>query len=270
MKSLFTASVILVSMMLFANGVWAHASYTGYSGAPGRQACSISCHHTRDFAPTVAVTGFPQSYVPGQQYSIAVAHNGGTTIKQFNCSIRVGTGSTNAGTIVSSTGTSTYNTTGETNGVHFSAADQNSATFLWTAPASGTGPVRLYWAGLQGTYSTGADTQIVLISTEVTSGVDDNTALPNNMSLAQNYPNPFNAETIIKFNLAQPGYVELSICNLLGQEIYNWSSDFDKAGSVSVLWNGKNNSGFDMPSGVYFYQLRTSDGKLTRQMTLLR
>jgi hypothetical protein len=270
MKSLFSAFIIMISTMLSANGAWAHTTYTGYSGAPGRQACSISCHRTRNFAPTVTITGFPQSYVPGQQYSIAIAHNGGTTIRQFNSSVRIGTGSTNAGTVAAGTGTSTYNTTGETNGVHFSAISQNSGSFLWTAPASGTGAVRLYWAGLQGSLSSGADTQIVLISTEATTGVDDNSTLPNNMSLAQNYPNPFNAETIIKFDLNQPGHVELSICNLLGQEVYNWSSDFDKTGSASILWNGKSTGGIDMPSGVYFYQLRTSEGKLTRQMTLLR
>jgi hypothetical protein len=271
MKSLLKVPIALSAViMLSASGAWAHPNYTGYSGAPGQQACSISCHHKHSFTPTVTVTGFPQSYVPGQQYAIAVAHTGGTTIKQFNCSVRVGTGSTNAGVIDAGTNSSTYASTGETNGVHFSATDQNSAAFLWTAPVSGTGAVKLYWAGLQGNLSSGADTQIVLTSSEAMTDLDDNIILPENMALAQNYPNPFNAETIIQFSLGQPGHVDLSISNILGQKLYYWSDDYDRTGTFSMRWDGKGNDGRDMPSGVYFYQLRTSEGKLTRQMMILR
>jgi hypothetical protein len=270
MKALFKVLFATTVTILSVQRAEAHASYTGYSGAPGRQSCSISCHDRSSFNPTILVTGFPQLYIPGQQYTIAVAHNGGTTIKQFNCSIRVGTGSTNAGVISSGTSTSIYNTSGETNGVHFSASDKNSGNFVWTAPASGTGTVRLYWAGLQGNLSSGADTQVVLMSSEVMTGVDENTVLPENLSLAQNYPNPFNAETIIEFSLGKPGHVDLSISNILGQNIYDWSGDFDKAGTASILWNGKAHDGVDMPSGVYFYQLRTSESRLTRQMMILR
>jgi hypothetical protein len=247
-----------------------HATYTGYSGAPGRQTCSRSCHPMHNMMCTITVTGFPQTYVPGQQYSIAVAHNGGTTIANFNASVRIGTGSVNAGTIATSTNTSTYNVSGETNGVHFGSANQNSGVFLWTAPAAGTGVVRLYWAGLQGNHSTGADTVLTLLGSENLTGIDDNANLPQTLELAQNYPNPFNAETIISFSLSQPGHVELSISNILGQRIYNWADDIDQAGTVSMRWNGRSNEGMEVPSGVYFYQLQTSEGRLTRQMTFLK
>jgi hypothetical protein len=262
--------VLLLIIGLTTVQAWGHATYTGYSGAPGRQTCSRSCHPTHNMMCTITVLGFPQTYVPGQQYTIAVAHNGGSTMANFNCSVRVGIGSTNAGAIASGSNTSTYNTSGETNGVHFSSTNRDSGTFLWTAPSAGTGAVRLYWAGLQGNTSSGGDTAIVLLSNENITGINDNANLPQSLELAQNYPNPFNAQTMISFSLSQPGHVELSINNILGQKIYDWSDNIGQAGTVSVRWDGKNNDGAEVPSGVYFYQLRTTEGTLTRQMTLLK
>jgi hypothetical protein len=264
----FMTTMIIIGLATVQ--AWGHPTYTGYSGSPGRRACSISCHHRYDFTPTITVTGFPESYVPGQQYTIALGHSGGSTIANFNCSIRIGTGTSNAGTITAGTNTSTYNTSGETNGVHFSSPFQDSGNFHWTAPSSGSGEVRLYLATLQGNLSNGADTQVVIVSNENTTGINDGPPIPITMSLAQNYPNPFNAETIINFNLAQPGHFDLLICNIIGQRVYGWSDDIDQAGTVSLLWDGKSNDGLDLPSGVYFYQLRTSNGSLTRQMVLLR
>ena len=261
---------ILLIIGLTAIQAWGHASYTGYSGSPGRQACAISCHPRHAFTPTVTVTGFPTTYMPGQQYTVAVAHNGGSSIANFNCSVRVGTGSINAGSISAGTATAVYNVSGETNGVHFSSSSQNSGNFTWTAPAMGTGAVRLYLATLQGTLSNGADTQVVLISNENMTGIENDGLMPDLFTLDQNYPNPFNAETIIKFNLSQPGHVDLNIFNVIGQQVYAWSDEIGHSGPVSIRWDGKGRHGEDLPSGVYFYQVHTADGSLTRQMVLLR
>jgi hypothetical protein len=169
-KKLLQLSLVC-AIFLFVAAADAHITYTGYSGAPGsRGQCAYDCHPQYDFTPTITVTGFPSAYTPGQQYTIAIAHSGGSSIANFNASVRLGTGSTVGGTIAAGTGTSTYNITQETNGVHFTSGSQNSGTFLWTAPASGTGEVRLYWAALQGNITTGADTQIVLISQEGAGG----------------------------------------------------------------------------------------------------
>jgi hypothetical protein len=258
-------------IILTVGQVYAHPTYVGYSGAPGsRGTCSMSCHHMHNMTPTVTVTGFPSTYTPGQQYTIAIGHSSGMAIKNFNCSVRIGTGSSNAGTLAAGTNTSTYNNSSETNGIHFTAIDQNSGTFLWTAPTAGTGAVRLYLAALQGNLSSGADTAVVLASNEAVTGVDAGSSLPGSFSLDQNYPNPFNSSTIIKFNLSQPGHVDLIIANILGQQVYEWAGDFAQAGPVVTRWDGKSRNGDDVPSGVYFYQVHTSDGKMTRQMTLLR
>jgi hypothetical protein len=117
---------------------------------------------------TVTVAGFPSQYSPNQNYLITIQRASGSSIANFNGSCRIGVGSNNAGTLAAGTGTATYNTGGETNGIHLSSNNQNSATFNWTAPASGTGTVRLYVAAHQGTYS-GANTVLVQVADESTS-----------------------------------------------------------------------------------------------------
>ena len=158
---------ILFGAMLaaFAGQAFAHTNYTGYSSAPGRQTCASSCHGSG--GGTVTVSGFPELYTPGTPYTITLGHNGGSSIRNFNGSCRLGTGTANAGVISAGMMTSTYNTSGETNGVRLSSSNQNSATFIWTAPAAGSGSARLYIAALQGGYS-GQNTRIVLVAEEQT------------------------------------------------------------------------------------------------------
>jgi len=140
----------------------AHAGYTGYSGAPGTYGlCASSCHGSG--TGTITVSGFPAQYNPGQQYEIVITSP--SPVKNFNGSIRQGTGSTNAGVISTGTGTATYNVPVETNGVHLSTADQTSFSFFWTAPPAGTGEVRLYLA-LHWGLASGPNLDTVLVSTE--------------------------------------------------------------------------------------------------------
>jgi hypothetical protein len=141
--------------------VLGHENYTGYSNAPGSQgACAGSCHGSS--GGTINVQGFPTNYTPGQAYTITVAHSGGSSIENFNASVRVGSGSTNAGTIAPGTNTAVYNVTGETNGVHFASGGNASGTFTWTAPSPGVGAVTLYLAGHQGTSVGGKNTEVIL------------------------------------------------------------------------------------------------------------
>ena len=85
---------------------------------------------------------------------------------------------------------------------------------------------------------------------------------PQTFSLAQNAPNPFNGNTVIRFALPQPSQVELAIYNLLGQPVAILAQGPSAAGSFSVRWNGRDQSGRAVTSGVYLYQLRA--GRLHR------
>jgi hypothetical protein len=88
--------------------------------------------------------------------------------------------------------------------------------------------------------------------------------------LFQNYPNPFNPETRIRFELPERGWVELCIYSVNGQLVRTLVEMDMPAGPHSVRWDGIDNSGRSVASGVYFYSLATSWIKESRKMILLR
>jgi hypothetical protein len=156
--------VVSISCLLVSQ-VFAHDYYTGRSGAPGTQTCAGSCHGSS--GGTVTITGFPSTYVPNQSYLLTIQHAANGDMANFNASCRVLASNAIAGVITAGTGTATYNVASETNGVHFATSFNNvSGTFTWTAPAAGTGAVRLYAGALQGTNSSGFNSTIVLNATE--------------------------------------------------------------------------------------------------------
>jgi hypothetical protein len=261
-----TAMISLLSTLLFGfiSMAYGHASYTGYSGAPGSNgACASSCHGNS--GGTIEISGFPDFYLPGQEYEITISHAGGNAIRQFNGSCRIGTGSVNAGVITGGTNTVTYNNTHETNGIHFASANQNSGTFNWTAPSSGTGDVSLYIAGLQGNMG-GLNTTLVILAQELTTGIGDEIGnIPRGPHLSQNYPNPFNAGTTIDFSVAAPGAIKLVVYDLLGREIETIIDGPVSSGNHSLAFDASR-----LSSGVYFYRLQTGETVLTKRMILLK
>lgn len=258
--NLTIAIAICLSLPAIAFG---HANYIGYSGAPGSSGrCASSCHGTA--GGTVMVSGFPTQYTPGQVYTVSISHNGGLTIRQLNVSVRVGTGSQNAGLIASGTNTVSYNTSGETNGIHLSATNLDNATFQWTAPAPGTGTVNLYLAGHQGSTG-GANTDLVLTSVEMTSVIDDELNLPTKIAVLNNYPNPFNPQTTIHFEIPNSSHVRLEIFDIQGKKVANLFDGIGEAGKHNLVWNGS-----QQPSGIYFCRLVTDNESIAKMITLLK
>ncbi|NIR50860.1 T9SS type A sorting domain-containing protein [candidate division KSB1 bacterium] len=93
----------------------------------------------------------------------------------------------------------------------------------------------------------------------------------------QNYPNPFNPTTEIKFGLPQPGEVTLSIFNIVGQKVRSLLNGPKTAGYHSVIWDGRNDFGNQVVSGVYVYRIRVLPNgaeneliELAKKMTLVR
>ena len=93
---------------------------------------------------------------------------------------------------------------------------------------------------------------------------------PIEYTLNQNYPNPFNPSTQIEFALPKAGHVSLDIYNILGQRVRKLLDDKIDAGKYSIIWDGKNGSGFEAPSGTYFYKLTSGDYTQTKKMVLIR
>lgn len=92
--------------------------------------------------------------------------------------------------------------------------------------------------------------------------------LPKSFELLQNYPNPFNPQTKIKFEIPMQSDVTLRIYNVLGQKIISLKDGVLDAGRYSVEWNGQNDFGNNVASGIYFYvlQARTSETKKQHRM----
>ncbi|OHB72267.1 MAG: hypothetical protein A2W23_01925 [Planctomycetes bacterium RBG_16_43_13] len=95
---------------------------------------------------------------------------------------------------------------------------------------------------------------------------------PASYELGQNYPNPFNATTQIKYALAarDKQNTRLIIYDLLGRHIRTLVDKEQAGGAYQVSWDGKDDYGQDVASGVYFYQLRFKDQILHKKMLLLR
>lgn len=259
MKRTAVALAIVATFTAVGPGAQAFPEYTGYSGAPGSYGqCAASCHGSG--GGTIQISDFPTEYVPGQVYTVTISHNGGSTIRQFNGSCRIGAGAANAGVISAGANTAIYNEPVETNGVHLNAVGLNSATFNWTAPAAGTGTVRLYIAGHQGSYS-GPNTNLTLLATEqVTDVPASEQGIVGALTVAA-YPNPFTTSTTITYALAEASPVLIRIFDMAGRALESFSSA-KPAGTHQFTWNAAPN-----PSGIYF--VRVESGTLSETRALL-
>ncbi len=105
---------------------------------------------------------------------------------------------------------------------------------------------------------------------------DELTTLPNKFELQQNYPNPFNPTTVLRYSIPKSGYVELVIVNLLGQPVRSLIAKSQSTGWYNIIWDGRNDQGQTVGSGIYLYRLavKPEDGSTQftqiRKMSLLR
>ena len=94
---------------------------------------------------------------------------------------------------------------------------------------------------------------------------------PSTFYLGQNYPNPFNPSTMIPLYMSGDAHVEITVFNVIGQEVARVFDGSLKAGNHSFLWDGRDEHGQELPSGVYFYRATTSAGaSVVHKMVLLK
>jgi hypothetical protein len=110
--------------------------------------------------------------------------------------------------------------------------------------------------------------------TAVEDDQDQQEILPGSFHLAQNYPNPFNPVTKIRYAAGGRGGasmpVSLKVYNVLGQLVRTLVEEETAAGSRLVSWDGRDDSGNQLSSGIYFYRLKIGDRSATKRMLLLR
>ena len=99
---------------------------------------------------------------------------------------------------------------------------------------------------------------------------DNQNILPSEYKLSQNYPNPFNPTTSINYMLPKDSKVELKIYNIMGEEVRTLVDKTQHAGIYTVTWDGKDNYGNDISSGIYFYYLKADQFNCTRKMIFMK
>jgi hypothetical protein len=85
-----------------------------------------------------------------------------------------------------------------------------------------------------------------------------------------NYPNPFNPKTTISFSLTTDSHVKLDIYNIKGQKVRNLINDFRTIGIHKIVWDGRDDQGQEMGSGVYLYRLQAGELTKTKKMLLIK
>lgn len=88
--------------------------------------------------------------------------------------------------------------------------------------------------------------------------------------LKSNYPNPFNPETNIAFSMKEAGAVTLEVYNVKGQLVRTLINDVKAAGNHTVVWNGKDNNGRSVSSGIYYYKMNTGKYSSTKKMIMMK
>ena len=96
------------------------------------------------------------------------------------------------------------------------------------------------------------------------------TESPKQFALHQNYPNPFNPQTLIKIETAKESFIQLTVHDSHGHHVQTLVSSTQPAGLYFVPWNGTDDNGTRLPSGIYYYRMRADDFVDVKRMILLR
>jgi hypothetical protein len=95
-------------------------------------------------------------------------------------------------------------------------------------------------------------------------------AQPQGFSLAQNYPNPFNPSTMIEYSLSNATMATLSVYNMIGEKVATLSNGLHQAGTFKVTWDGLDDFGHSVNSGLYIYKLETDNFSSSKKMLFVK
>ena len=146
---------------------------------------------------------------------------------------------------------------------------QSQLDYNWTVPelATDAGQIKIIQDNTDYTDFADASGNFTI---NVTTGVKKNRSFSESFILYHAYPNPFNPTTTIRYELSQRSQISLKVYSILGLEIRTLIDDVQSPGLKSVIWDGTNNQGESVGSGVYIYQIRAGNEIQTRKMTLLK
>ena len=111
---------------------------------------------------------------------------------------------------------------------------------------------------------------ITLVTGSATANDDQSVPGLPQAALYPNFPNPFNPQTTIRYSLAFAGEVTLEIFNLKGQRVRSYTPGAQAAGNHAFVWNGTDDQGLGVASGIYFYRLSSPKFSQSRKMILMK
>ena len=102
------------------------------------------------------------------------------------------------------------------------------------------------------------------------SGIEEDDQIPETFTLSQNFPNPFNPSTVIEYTVPRSQHVKIEVYDILGNKVKTLLDEEMYVGKHKVRWNGDNDFGKRVSSGVYFYKLTTLDVIISRKLVFLK
>ena len=169
------------------------------------------------------------------------------------------------------------------NGINYEVQYSNNASFLNYNTVSNINIAQTNLSGLtnnaayfwrvrsktsNGTYSYFSNTGQFNIGT--VTGIKEPGIVPTVFFVDQNYPNPFNPSTTIKYGLPNTANVTIKVFDMLGREVKTLVNEQKNAGTFSVQWNGDNNFGHKVTSGIYLFRVAAGTNIATKKMILLK
>ena len=171
----------------------------------------------------------------------------------------------------------TYNAFGIPAGSNYLVSNPRFTAFEQAEPSLSSSNSRIYFTWMENRIGNWDIYARVVDWTWTKVGEDESAGLPKSFELSQNYPNPFNPSTTLPFtvkssqwSVVSPIHTTLKVYNILGQLVRILVDEEKAPGNYKVVWDGKDNSGKEVSSGIYFYQLKTEEYTATRKMVLLR
>ena len=139
-----------------------------------------------------------------------------------------------------------------------------------TSVITSTGEVLVGAAEGENTRAESGFLVVILRQQEAALGVDDVAGLPQAYALHQNYPNPFNPSTTLQFDLPAATDIHIVVYDLLGREVVRLTEQRLEAGYHQLVWNGRDRSGRELPTGMYIVLMVTPEFRESIKMVLLK
>jgi len=140
----------------------------------------------------------------------------------------------------------------------------NDVTMMWDNTTTSHDMVNNILCGRTDSFSP------FMIAADIATGIGDTPATPREYALYQNHPNPFNPTTTIAYDLPSAAYVTLDIFDVKGRRIRTLQAGDQSAGRRAVVWDGRNDTGEPVATGVYFYRLSAGSFTTVRKMVVIK